>query len=270
MRTLGQTILGADDRAGLTVILYMIAHCIPGRYCMFFGEERGCVGSKQAAVEMDWTGIDRMVSFDRGGYNDVITHQCGTRTCSNDFGKDLAQQLNWHGDFSAGNGGGYDLSDEGVFTDSDSFSLIIPECTNVSVGYGDAHSIYEWQNLNFLDTLCRAVVEVDWDNLPTVRDPSVYDSLYSDYKWRGLTAGVAQWRGHNPSDKSIPNCEYFGDDREEGNIYVPLGDVFSRIELALIFGNDASRADVQEAVISDPRKLKRLLDKYDTELNLGG
>src|ERR1035437_10313734 len=49
IRSDGTTILGADDKAGVTIMLYMIEHNIPGLYYFFLGEEVGCVGSKKVS-----------------------------------------------------------------------------------------------------------------------------------------------------------------------------------------------------------------------------
>ena len=40
-----KTILGADDKAGMVILLYMIEKKIPGLYYFFIGEEVGCIGS---------------------------------------------------------------------------------------------------------------------------------------------------------------------------------------------------------------------------------
>ena len=47
IKTDGSTILGADDKAGMAVLLYMIENKVPGLYYFFIGEERGCVGSSK-------------------------------------------------------------------------------------------------------------------------------------------------------------------------------------------------------------------------------
>ena len=49
IKTDGKSILGADDKAGVTIMLYMIEHNIPGLYYFFLGEEVGCVGSRKLA-----------------------------------------------------------------------------------------------------------------------------------------------------------------------------------------------------------------------------
>ena len=41
IKTDGTSILGADDKAGVTILLYMIEKNVPGLYCFFIGEEVG-------------------------------------------------------------------------------------------------------------------------------------------------------------------------------------------------------------------------------------
>ena len=49
IKTDGKSILGADDKAGVAIMLNMIENRIPGLYFFFLGEEVGCVGSRKAA-----------------------------------------------------------------------------------------------------------------------------------------------------------------------------------------------------------------------------
>ena len=62
-------------------------------------------------------------------------------------------------------------SDRGVFTDTANFVSIIPECTNISCGYANEHVNMECQDLHHLERLGEAVLLVDWEALPTKRDP---------------------------------------------------------------------------------------------------
>jgi putative aminopeptidase FrvX len=39
IKTDGKSILGADDKAGVTIMLYMIKNSVPGLYYFFLGEE---------------------------------------------------------------------------------------------------------------------------------------------------------------------------------------------------------------------------------------
>lgn len=87
--------LGADDGAGVALLVHMIHSDVPGYYVFFRGEEAGGIGSKWLAENMpDLCGeFDRAVAFDRAGYSDVITKQAGGRCCSDEFADALAGAL---------------------------------------------------------------------------------------------------------------------------------------------------------------------------------
>lgn len=185
--------LGADDGAGVALLVYLIDHQVPGYYVFFRGEECGGIGSK-GLYESDpelFTHFDRAIAFDRAGYSDVITHQGGTRCASDEFAEALAATLTPE-DFSLA----YLPSDGGIYTDTAEFVDTIPECTNVSVGYFHQHSDREYQDIPFLQKLAAQLLRVDWDNLPTRRDPDTYDSLWSqkdDFRWAAGSTGYRGW-----------------------------------------------------------------------------
>lgn len=162
----GKTILGADDKAGTAVMLYMMEHKVPGLYYFFIGEERGGLGSH--ALDKNFDKIDylknlkRCIAFDRRDTRSVITKQLSSACCSDKFGEALC---------SAYNKQGLNLfvDPTGVYTDSASFVDDIPECTNVSVGYYKEHTSTERQNITYLEQLAKASVEIDWNSLPTER-----------------------------------------------------------------------------------------------------
>jgi hypothetical protein len=162
----GSSVLGADDKAGTTVMLYMMAHNVPGLYYFFIGEERGGIGSHALAdvyESVDYLkGVKRCVSFDRRNYHSIITSQMGTDCCSPEFADALCAAYN-------ANGMSMKPDDTGIYTDSASFIDEIPECTNVSVGYFNEHTGKERQNISFLKRLCEASVKIDWRSLPTKR-----------------------------------------------------------------------------------------------------
>ena len=206
----GTTVLGADDKAGTTVMLYMIAKNIPGLYYFFIGEERGGIGSRALADvydEVDYLkDIKRCVSFDRRKTISVITSQAGGRCCSDDFGNALCEQYNK-------NGLNLKIDPTGVFTDSASFIDDIPECTNVSVGYLNEHTGKEIQNMDYLIDLCKASVNVDWSNLPTIRtvkDRAALKQMISNVKSSNKEF-VDALKGVN-LDKTIST--------DHGNVYV--------------------------------------------------
>jgi len=180
----GKTTLGADDKAGVTVMLWMIQNNVPGFYYFFIGEEVGCIGSGLAAEQGLFKGkFDRIISFDRRGNNSVITHQSSQRCCSEKFADSLVSEFNRVGM-------NYRTDDGGVYTDSAEFMGIIPECTNISVGYNKEHTTSESQDIEHLTSLSEACLRVNWENLPTVRDftkteyksygKGYHDDWYSD------------------------------------------------------------------------------------------
>lgn len=180
VKTDGTSILGADDRSGVCILLYLIHQGVPGYYYFMVGEERGLVGATAAHERYtDWDYFDRAIEFDRRGKTSIITHQMMDRTASDVFAWALADQLNAHGfDFEPDDGGSY--------TDSSEFSPDIPECTNISVGYQGAHTNNETQDLDFLCRLAMAAAQVDWESLPTKRDPKDVDTAPYPYflsKW---------------------------------------------------------------------------------------
>jgi len=148
-------------------MLYMIEHNVPGLYYFFIGEERGGIGSGKLSAVFGSTSylknIKRCISFDRRSFHSVITEQMGRRCCSNEFGTALCKEYNRSGLVKLS------LDPTGIYTDSASFIDDIPECTNISVGYMHEHTGDEYQNITFLENLCKASLSVKWERLPTVR-----------------------------------------------------------------------------------------------------
>lgn len=182
IETDGTTILGADDKAGVTILLYMIHHKVPGTYYFFLGEESGMQGSKGILrIKRNWfsTNFKRCISFDRRGYGSIISRQIGQQCCSNQFVDALKEQYDSLGLKHRNDPGG-------IFTDSAAFIGVIPECTNISVGYFNEHSHHEQQNIEYLERLSKASIKIKWEELPTVgvkgrrfgRDDTYY---YNDY-----------------------------------------------------------------------------------------
>lgn len=172
IRTDGKSILGADDKAGMTILLYMMEKNIPGLYCFFIGEEVGCIGSGLASKDKWFKDYDRMISFDRRGTGSVITFQSSKRSCSDEFGRELSKRLNKHGMK-------FEIDDTGVYTDSAEFTDVISECTNLSVGYYNEHRHTESQDIGHLIRLANACVKIDWETLPAKRVSGTVD--YKSY-----------------------------------------------------------------------------------------
>ncbi len=192
IKTDGTTTLGADDKAGVTILTWMMKNEIPGLYYFFIGEECGCIGSSAAAKSGDFKDYDRIISFDRRATTSIITHQSWSRCCSDVFADAFCDELNK-------SGLSYVKDDGGVYTDSAEFVDLIPECTNVSVGYYKEHTFNESQDIEHLVKLADACLKVDWENLPTKRDPLVYETKgYTNYT--GIYSGEFEWDDEEEED----------------------------------------------------------------------
>lgn len=172
--------LGADDGAGIWLMLEMIDAGVPGSYVFHRGEERGGIGSSYMADNLSqWLKFyDRAIAFDRRGSTSVITHQAGGRCCSDTFAQALADALNAANDCMM-----YIPDDTGVFTDTANYTELIPECTNIACGYQNEHTGNETLHLPTLFALRDACLKLDWESLPTKRDPSVRETVYRSYVW---------------------------------------------------------------------------------------
>lgn len=182
--------LGADDGAGVAMLMHLMHSGIPGYYIFSQGEECGGIGAKFLADFDDATLLqfDRAIAFDRKGIDSVITHQFGGRCCSDAFALALSLALNTASDdalFLA-------PDNTGVYTDTAEFTGLISECTNISIGYDGAHGDKESIDVVYLQMLADAVVQINWDNLPTERDPSAVDA--DDWGWNtGAQWGNYDW-----------------------------------------------------------------------------
>jgi hypothetical protein len=171
--------LGADDTAGVWLMCELIKARKPGLYIFHRAEEIGLVGSSYIADHTPelLQGIEIAIALDRKGTKDVITFQQGARCASEAFADSL----------SSGLGMDYHPSPDGVYTDTASYMGLVPECTNISVGYFAQHSRKEVQDLGHLDNLREALLALDLSKLEVARDPSVID--YASYGDDGSAYG---------------------------------------------------------------------------------
>jgi hypothetical protein len=186
--------LGADDAAGVWIMLEMIKANVPGLYIFHYGEERGGIGSNAIARETPdiLDGIQSAIAFDRRGTTSVITHQ-GGRTCSDAFGQSLADQLP-----------GYKIDPNGIYTDTRNYKHLVPECTNLSVGYTSEHTSYETLDVDHLIRLRNMMVTIDADSLIIERDPTELDvpakSFSSIRSWSRSSMGIEDVVSLYPQD----------------------------------------------------------------------
>jgi hypothetical protein len=158
--------LGADDGVGVWLLLEMIDAGVPGTYIFHRGEERGGIGSRSMAANYEeflarhkWA-----IAFDRRGTGDIITEQMMGETASVKFAAALADVLNKAKM-------DYKPCPSGVFTDTANYAHIIPECTNVSVGYDSEHTPAETLDVWHVECLRSALITgfINGVMLPTAR-----------------------------------------------------------------------------------------------------
>lgn len=220
---LGGGVLGADDGAGMYIMLEMILEDVPGHYVFFSTEEQGRVGSSKYNMPEH---VQVCVSFDRKGTKDLITHQMGERGCSDAFADSLIAQLAQHGL-------DYEKDPTGSFTDSYSFFSTVPECINLSCGYYNQHTKQESLDTVFLEHLIDAVVLIDWESLAVERDPSKIE-LEDDWGWHmgkfGSHSGY-KFKSHALRDY---NMEDYEDILDESDTLLELCTDYPDVAAALL------------------------------------
>lgn len=166
--------LGADCTTGVWLMLEMIQAQVAGLYVFHASEEVGGLGSSFIAKHSPelLEGISFAIAFDRKGKSSIITHQGGMRTCSDAFALSLAEALPL----------GFGLDDGGTFTDSANYAEgLVPECSNISVGYEGAHTASETQSISHALALREALLSFDESTLVEARDRNEQESLWHGY-----------------------------------------------------------------------------------------
>lgn len=168
--------LGADDTAGVYAALRMIEAGVKACFIFHRSEEIGGRGSAWLGSRYpEWLEtFDVCLSLDRRGTRDIIIEQFGTRTASDLFAWELADALGMQHEPAIG-----------IFTDSANYSHLIPECSNISVGYQNEHTVLETLDLNYLEEVITRLCLVDWAGLKTSRD--IDADLYGD-DWDDIQA----------------------------------------------------------------------------------
>lgn len=222
--------LGGDDTVGVYLCLSMIAAGRSGHYIFHRGEECGGVGSRALAASTPHllAGSRYAIALDRAGTGDIVTSQCGRRCCSDVFAESLAQALaptfrhtdRYH-------------PAAGTYTDTHEYRHLIPECTNLSVGYTRAHSPTEVVDTRHVARLLHALCVLDPAHLQCVRSTSEPDKSLNTFPTRRW---FQKWgfRSHLESDLGDPGDrrsllysrergerhsrdDFFGDRRESLN-----------------------------------------------------
>ena len=169
--------LGADDGAGVFLLLEMIDRGVHGAFIFHRGEEKGGIGSRaMVANHSDWlASFTHAIAFDRRGSQSIITHQGMARGASDKCAQFIIDTI----------GMNHQLDDTGTYTDTREYFGLIPECFNFSIGYDHEHSSREILDVDYLFKLRDRITSIDWGalELPIDRTPQYdsYDDKYSQY-----------------------------------------------------------------------------------------
>ena len=247
--------LGADDGAGVAMLMHLIHADVKGYYIFSQGEECGGIGAKHIATHHKdlLAQFDRAIAFDRRGIDSVISHQGMGRCASDVFCQALANDLNAFDETLM-----YSPDDTGVYTDTAEFTDIIPECTNISVGYYSEHGDQENLDIVHFEALSNAVLKVMWDSLPTDRDPTVPE--YKEYKYNTAWWSNYGVYGDATTHNKQVDSKYFGTWQDED--YWETQDLLDAIDDALEERYDFLLELISEAVYpEDPKIAVRFLNR---------
>ena len=174
--------LGADCTTGVWIMREMAKAKVPGLYIWHEAEESGGQGSSWITKNKPelLEGMQAAIAFDRKGFADIITDQAGGMCCSTEFAKALAKQLP---------STGFKPDPTGSFTDTANYTDVIPECTNLSIGYFSQHGKNETQNVIFAMLLRAKMIRFDEAKLVIKRKPGEGKHTYGGYYGMGYTGG---------------------------------------------------------------------------------
>jgi hypothetical protein len=215
--------LGADCTAGLWLMREMVLANVPGLYVFHREEEIGGYGSQWIAENNPGLleGIVACIALDRKGINSVITHQYGGRCASDSFATSMAKQFK-----------GYKADDSGSFTDSANYTHLVPECTNLSIGYEDAHTEKERLNLFHLIEMREQLIRFDISRVNIRREPTPKLALPKGTHgaWNVWDERESQWdRRDNRAARNVTEfCRLYPDEVADllGQYGIGLSDLY--------------------------------------------
>jgi hypothetical protein len=171
--------LGADCTVGVWLMRQMILRNVPGLYIFHAAEEIGGVGSNHIADKTPelLEGIDFAIALDRRGETSIVTYQFGGRCASEAFATSFAAQFDL----------GLKADTGGTFTDTANYTRLVPECTNISVGYYNQHTKEEILDVGFAAVLLEQLCKLDESKLVVARDhkSAPFRDTYEDWWSRG-------------------------------------------------------------------------------------
>jgi hypothetical protein len=161
----------------------------------------------------------------------------------------------------------------GVWTDSALFMGVIPECTNLSVGYFNEHRKTEMQDLDYMLELSNVVLNINWENLPTIRKPEPFDTIDPEeieekpehlpqYKLLDIFEEV-EGLIYETTNQICANTNFFKPEKEMK--FFSVKDLNNKYDFSMFLHLDGSMTFKKNDIITklDDIEMFRLLDEYD-------
>lgn len=164
-------ILGADDRAGINLILN---HAENINFIFTRDEEIGRLGMKALVQDfglktmLDENRITCAIELDRKGTSDILGAKHGY--CEIDMERDIQTVLENH------------KSNIGSYTDIDELTDVMP-CANISVGYYNAHNSREYLDLEYFDYIDTKIEDLNLVLSNKNYMLSYFDMPYNNFKF---------------------------------------------------------------------------------------
>lgn len=188
--------LGADDRAGLFIIIELLKRGYRPTIILTMGEESGAIGARAlvATIPEVPTELKYIIQLDRRGVNDCVFYDCEN--------KEFKEYVESFGFKTA----------IGSFTD---ISTICPVWkvagVNLSVGYFDEHSVSETLYVTFMLATLNKVEQM----LLSIDTSKSYEYIEGPYSWRKWlssgTLGNGVYKGWDFDEPSEDNCAVSGE-----------------------------------------------------------
>lgn len=253
-----RTCLGADDGAGVWILLKMLEANVPGGYLFHRGEERGCISSAaMARHEQKFLGMWKAaVAFDRPKDFEVITHQGGAKCASNEYAKALAEALSGDPDDTLK----FQISAQGGTTDTRQYRNIIPECINVGVGYFGHHTPTEYLDYEHLVDLKNRCIKIDWNSFPITRDPKETETY--GYGSSG------SYHSHNTGSSSYPKTPAGANNASAGTSSTSPGGSGGNKAASLPSSKKLDEENLIELLYNEALSESTILDWFDADPDL--
>lgn len=185
---------GADDRAGVFAILYILKSHFRPSIIFTTDEEKGCIGAEALTTDipMALTETKYIVQLDRRGKDDCVFYDC--------YNQEFEKYVNHFGFKTA----------IGSFSD---ISIICPfwkiAGVNLSVGYFNEHSTAEYLNVGYLFNTITKVIRM-LNDAENAKQHIYIESPWMKQYGYAYGYGSTLMDGYGPGESEMMKCGHCG------------------------------------------------------------